>query len=135
MEKLINKKALFVECKSPTREPDWIEKDACYWQEKDFLYRESKNWSDYHSYKRPIFHQYKTGELRNNNLFSLWLKKPIKLNKDGKNRSLKLFIQLLDGNYTVEEFGELLNKELNNEPYLNNKPLCGKVKWTRITEI
>ena len=81
---LNNKKALFKECKAPTREPDWIESDkTCYWEERDFLYRESVNWSSLHSHKEPIFNQYTTGNVGNNKL-GFWLNEPIKLSKDNK---------------------------------------------------
>ena len=134
MEKLINKKALFVECKAPIREPDYETADgSVYWEEEDFLYRESKNWSEYHSYKKPVFTQYMGKEVGLNQL-NLWLKNPIKLSEDGKNHSLKIFNQLMKGNYTIEEFESELQK-LNNELYLNNKPLCGKAKWGHIIDL
>lgn len=124
---LSNTKALFTECRTPKREPDFVEGNSSYWEEKDFLYMESNEWSKFHSYKQPVFQQYQVSNCGSNQ-FGLWLHKPIKLSKDGKNKALRMFAQLLKGNYTLEEFGNKL-KELNHSLYLNDMPLCGRVKW------
>lgn len=125
---LNNKKALFTECKTPTREPDWIDPDSSrYWKEENHLYRESNNWTNYLSNKEPFLEQYKTGDCGNNQL-DFWLNKPIKMSKYGKDCAKQLFDELFEGYYTMEEFNKRLQK-LNNGLCFDNTPLCGRVPW------